>query len=357
MSKRFSTIQIKDIQKTTSDCSVITFDIPELLHDQFAFRQGQYLTLKADIDGVEVRRSYSLCSSPIENEWSVGIKKIPQGLFSSYANDVLQVGDTLEAMPPMGSFNIDIDADAEQTIALFAAGSGITPILSIIKTHLNLEPNTKIKLFYGSKTVASIILKEELEALKNQFMNRFEIFYFLSKEFRSTELFNGRINRQKLDEIQSTGLCDFTKVDHFFSCGPEEMIMMVKSFLEHKGVSPDRIHFELFTSSTPIKKRIEIDLSDKENLCDVVLHEGGKQFLFEMPKGSEYVLDAALRNNADLPYACKGGVCSTCKAKVIKGKTEMDRCFGLEDDEIKEGYILTCQAKAMSKDLVVDFDV
>lgn len=358
MAAEFHTITVKEIEKTTSDCSIITLDIPGRLKEEFKYIQGQYLTFKKDINNEDIRRSYSLCSSPLDDEWKVGIKKVENGRFSTYANEVLQEGDTVEVMAPTGNFYIETDANADRDYIAFAAGSGITPILSIIKTHLQAEPHSSFKLFYTNQRVSSIILKEELEALKNIYMGRFEIFHFLTKQNRGIPLYDGRIDIEKLDTIFSV-ISDPKSIDHVFSCGPEAMIFLVRDYLLDKGLDKSQIHYELFGSSADttsvLKEEIKKQLQGK--VCDITIIEGGKSMDFSIEQGSNNLLDAALDNNADLPFACKGGVCATCKAKLIEGKVNMLLSYGLEEDEIEKGYILTCQAIPTTDKVIVDFDV
>jgi len=358
MSTKLHTLTVSGIEKTTSDCSIITFDVPEHLSKDFAYTQGQYLTLKADINGEEVRRSYSICTSPLDKQWKVGVKKVYNGKFSTYVNDDLKVGDQIEAMVPAGNFYIATDPNQARNYVAFAAGSGITPMLSIIKTHLSVEPNSTFKLFYINQKVSSIILKEELEALKNIHMGRFEIFHFLTKQNRGIDLFDGRLDKKKLEIIFKT-ICDTDNIDHYFSCGPEAMIFLVKDFLVEKGVNPSTIHFELFGTSTD-KMQGQKEALQKEydgKSCSVTITEGGNTMEFEMAQGGDNILDAALNNDADLPFACKGGVCATCKAKLVEGDVNMLLSYGLEQDEIDKGFILTCQALPISEKVVVDFDV
>lgn len=357
MSNKFYTVKVKDIYKTTADCSIVTFDIPSSIHELFRYKQGQYLTLESQIDGEVVRRSYSLCSSPNDYSWQVGIKKILGGKYSTYANDVLEIGDEVNIMPPAGNFYIDTNKESNRTYVAFAAGSGITPIYSIIKTHLEAEPKSRFQLFFVNKNAASVILKEELEALKNQYMERFEIFHFLTKEYRGISLFDGRLTEEKLDAIGHS-ICKFDAVDHYFSCGPEDMILMIRDYLVDQGVDASKIHFELFnTSGSSSEKKQELLEQFSGKLSKVTIKEGGKQFLFDMEQGSDNILDKALEQSADLPYACKGGVCCTCKAKLIEGSVDMLLTYGLEPEEIEEGYVLTCQAIPTSDKVVVDFDI
>jgi len=356
--KSFYSLKVTEIHKVTQDCSVVSFEIPTEHQDKFEFKQGQYLTLKHEINGEEVRRSYSLCSSPLDKQWKIGVKKIEGGRFSTFVNDVLRVGDVLEVMPPDGKFYVELDPTQKREYAAFAAGSGITPIYSIIKTHLTAEPQSTFKLFFVNQTTASIILKEELEALKNTFMDRFEIFYFLTKERRSVPLFNGRIDDEKLDVLLKT-VCKTESLDHYFICGPEAMIHLIDERLQKAGAKKEQVHFELFGTNTEAtqEQQKELAASLKDKHCKVTIIEGGIGFDFEMEQGSNNVLDEALVNSADLPFACKGGVCATCKAKVIEGDVKMLLSYGLEDDEKEQGYILTCQSIPTSDKLVVDFDI
>lgn len=354
MSQQFHSIQISDIVKTTPDCSVVTFDISDELKEAFAYKQGQYLTLKADIKGEEVRRSYSLCSSPIDDQWQVAVKKIEDGRFSTFVNDVLKVGDTLEVMSPNGRFFTEVNPEKKKRYVAFAAGSGITPINSIIKTHLNQEPDSTFSLFYLNQSVQTMILREEIEGLKNQFLGRYELYHFLTKEMRDAPLFNGRFTEEKLQTI-SEKIIDFKSVDEFFICGPTEMIFMIRDFLYAQGVEESKVHFELFGTPTKTVKKKVLDVNNKD-VSDVSIITNGIRVSFKMTQNGENILDAAMRNNADLPFACKGGVCCTCKAKLIEGVAPMNVNYALEKDEVEQGYILTCQAIPKSSKIVVDFD-
>ncbi|PHN06327.1 1,2-phenylacetyl-CoA epoxidase subunit PaaE [Flavilitoribacter nigricans] len=358
MTKKFYPVRIKQIEKTTSDCTVISFDVEEQWQPDFQYKQGQHLTLKATIDGQEVRRSYSLCSSPLDGEWKVAIKKVPQGSFSTYANEQLRAGDTLEIMPPNGRFYVEVDPDQQRHFVAFAAGSGITPILSIIKTHLQREPQSSFQLFYVNRATSSIILKEEIESLKNKYLDRFEVYHFLTQEERNMPLFNGRIDAEKL-ELIFRSLVDREATDEFFICGPAEMIFAIKDFLTASGVDPKHIHFELFNtdgikSNGQKKKRRTVPTDGSMSSIEII--EGGKKIKFRAPKGAGTILDAALRRNADLPFACKGGVCCTCKAKLLEGEVDMEVNYALEQEQLDAGYILSCQAVPMSDTIKVDFD-
>ena len=355
---KFHSIKVSDIYKETKDCSVVSFDIPEDLKSEFHYNQGQHLTLKAMIDGKEERRSYSLCSSPTENKWQVAVKKINGGLFSGYVNDKVKKGDTLEIMAPSGKFFRETNKEVAKNYIMFAAGSGITPILSIIKTHLALEPNSTFQLFYLNRSVKSIIFKEEIELLKNKYFGRFEIFHFLTKEHRSIELFNGRFSKEKMG-ILTEKIIDIPKVDECFICGPEEMIFLIRDELVAAGLSKDKIHFELFNTggSEADKQRVSKILESKVQGTDVTIIDGGKEFHFIMDDDYDNILDGVLAAGADLPFACKGGVCSTCKCKVISGSVEMKINYALDENEVAKGLVLSCQAVPTSEKVVVDFGV
>lgn len=353
----FHKIKVKDIYKETNDCSVISFDVPSHLAEEFHFRQGQHLTLKADINGEDTRRSYSLCSSPVEREWKVAVKHIYGGKFSSYVNEKLQPGDTLEIMAPSGAFGVEVSA-APKTYVAFAAGSGITPVLSMIKTHLAVEPEAKFKLFYVNRTVKSIIFKEEIEQIRNQYFGRFEIFYFLTKEHRDIELLNGRFTSEKLQEICNK-LLNVSEVDEAFICGPEQMIYLVRDELVKAGMPKEAIHFELFVTglSEEDKKRAERLSQRNVEGVGVTIVDGGKEFHFTMTKDFDNILDAALGAGADLPFACKGGVCSTCKCRVLEGEVEMKINYALDEHEVAQHLVLSCQAVPLTEKVKVDFDV
>jgi ring-1,2-phenylacetyl-CoA epoxidase subunit PaaE len=355
---KFHSIKVADIYKETKDCAVISFEIPDDLKSEFQFKQGQHLTLRTMIDGNEVRRSYSLCSSPIENKWKVAVKKINEGLFSTFVNEKLKKGDVLDVMAPNGTFYTEVDPLVAKNYIAFAAGSGITPILSIIKTHLALEPNATFKLFYLNRTVKSIVFKEEIEQLKNVYFNRFEIFHFLTKEHRSSELFNGRFTKEKI-QILTDKIIDVPQVDACFICGPEEMIYLLRDELTAAGLAKDKIHFELFTSgiSEADKQRISKIIEKKVEGTEVTIIDGGKEFHFVMGDDFDNILDGALAAGADLPFACKGGVCSTCRCQVVEGTAEMKLNYSLEEDELAKNYILSCQAVPTSKKVVVDFGI
>lgn len=355
---KFHKVKIKDIKRETNDCVTVSLDVPEELHDTFRYTQGQYLTFRRQFNGEELRRSYSICSSPLEGEWRVAIKKVPEGRFSSYANEALQKGEELEVMPPMGRFYTALNPENEKRYVAFAAGSGITPVLSIIKTILMTEPKSQVYLIYGNRGRNSIIFREEIEGLKNKYIDRLSVYHILSREHGDTELLFGRIDKEKtklfLDNIITP-----EEIDECFLCGPEEMIFGVKDALLEAGVDSKKVHFELFTTGDGGQKAKErkerpAGEDDKHSKVDIILD--GTLIKMDMSYYGNTILEAATEMGADLPYSCKGGVCSTCRAKVVEGEVEMDVNYSLEPEEVEAGYILTCQARPLTEKVVVDFD-
>jgi ring-1,2-phenylacetyl-CoA epoxidase subunit PaaE len=353
----FHKVNIADIYKETKDTVVVEFEIPKKLQQNFSFKQGQHLTLRKIINDEDVRRSYSLCSSPLDKKWKVAIKQIPGGVFSTYANTKLKSGDTIELMEPSGNFYVDVQPTSSKNYIAFAAGSGITPMLSIIKTHLLSEPNSTFKLFYLNRTVKSIIFKEEIEQLKNEFFQRFQVFYFLTKEQRDIPFLNGRFDTEKLNVLTKTFI-DIEDTDHCFICGPQDMIFLIRDHLENAGLDKGKIHYELFFSGNPEdNKHIAEALEKKVEGTDVTIVDGGKEFHFIMEDEYDNILDGALAAGADLPFACKGGVCSTCKCRVIEGAVEMKVNYALDEKEVSQKLVLSCQAVPTTEKVVVDFDV
>lgn len=355
---KFHKIKVKDVYKETDDCSVVTFDVPENLADEFNFRQGQHLTLKADIDGKDTRRSYSLCSSPVDSEWKVAVKLIRGGAFSTFINSELKTGDTLEIMEPSGMFGVEIEPNKSKNYLFFAAGSGITPVLSMLKTHLAMELKATCKLFYVNRTAKSIIFKEALEQLRNEYFGRLEIYYFLTKERRDIELLNGRFDDEKM-KVLTKNFIDIPDTSEVFLCGPEKMVEYVSNYLIEAGLPKELIHFELFVtglSEEDIKRAERLAKQNVEGV-EITIVDGGKEFQFTMTKDFDNILDAALNAGADLPFACKGGVCSTCKCEVLEGSVEMKINYALSDKEVGQNLVLSCQAVPTSEKVTVDFDV
>ncbi len=356
MSLHFHALKIKEVSKETNDCVAITFDVPQELKSSFEFTQGQNLTLKTNLNGEEVRRSYSICTAPFENKLTVAVKKVDGGVFSTYANTILQKGDVLEVMPPSGKFNTTLNQLNKKNYLAIAAGSGITPILSIIKTTLYTEPQSTFTLVYSNKNKNSIIFFEELEGLKNKYINRFTLINILSREKTDAAISFGRITEEKLNHLSK--LINYKTIDDVFICGPEEMIFCAKDFFEKEGLDKKQIHFELF--GTVKKKTIDNrqkTIEDSAGKSNITIKLDGRSFDFALGFNEGNILDAALAQGADLPFACKGGVCCTCKAKLVEGQVEMDVNWGLEHEEIEQGFILTCQSHPKTEKVVIDFDV
>jgi len=354
----FHPLKIKEVRRETDDCVSLLFEVPDEFKEKFAFRQGQSLTMRTNLNGEEIRRTYSICSSPLDNEWRVAVKKVEGGIFSSHANDQLRKGDVLEVMPPVGKFYTELHPSTKKNYLAFAAGSGITPVLSIIKTTLLTEPNSSFTLIYGNRSRTSIIFKEELEALKNKFIDRLTIHHILSREVTDAPIYHGRINADKCEALFNK-LVDIDTIDESFICGPEEMIFSVKKFLEAKGVDKKHIHFELFT--TPGQKTYEGSKQQEKSTdtgptSKIKIKLDGILFEFDLSQKGETILDAALKQGADLPFACKGGVCCTCRAKLVSGDVQMEVNYGLEEEEIEAGFILTCQSHPTTPEVFVDFD-
>lgn len=354
---KFYPIKVKDIRRATADAVAVSFEIPENLASDFQFMAGQYLNIRIQVDGQLQTRSYSICSSPNESEFSIAVKRLPNGVCSNYINEKLQVGELVELAAPMGKFKHTPDPLAANHYVAIAAGSGITPIISIIKTVLAEEPNSTITLVYGNRNRKSIIFKEALEALKDKFLHRFSVIHILSREKTDVDLNFGRIDQSKLEQLLKHHL-HLNQVDAFFLCGPEAMVASIKAALLDQKVDAQKIHFELFTTAQKSNTKLETTKQQSSDgpASDVQVILDGIAFDFPLAANGPSILDAAMAQGADLPFSCKSGVCCTCKARLLEGEVEMDVVYGLEPDEIDRGFILTCQSHPRSTKLVVDFD-
>lgn len=355
MTPKFHSLSILEVIHETEDAVSIAFDVPQELKEDYAYKSGQYLTLKAMINGEELRRSYSLCSAPYQNEWRVAIKQVENGKFSTFANHELKAGDKMEVMTPMGNFSIHTDATKQGSYVLFAAGSGITPIISIAKSILKEEPKSDVTLFFGNKGVNSVIFKEEIEALKNQYMGRLRVIHVFSRESLGNKIQKGRIDKNKSDELFTAFLKD-SDIDGVYICGPESMILAVKDSMVLNGVDEKKVHFELFTTPSSESKSVELPTNSPKIESNVTIIMDGDEYDVHLDSTGQSILDAAHESGADLPFACKGGVCCTCKAKIIEGSARMDVNYALEKDEVEAGYILTCQSHPTSDKLIISFD-
>ena len=360
MSLHFHPITVRNIRRETPDCISVSFDIPEDLEQEFRFMHGQNITIRKNFDGEELRRNYSICTSPSEKDFRIAIKKMDGGRFSSWANNELKEGDTLELLPPTGKFNTELNPLAKKNYLAFAAGSGITPVMSILKTTLETEPHSQFTLVYGNRDRKNIIFREELENLKNKTMNRLQVIHILSREQTDSDINHGRINRKKCEEL-SGRLIDFGSYDEAFICGPEEMIFALRDFLEEKGWPEEHIHFELFT--TPVSQHKDLSAGEKKKesidarvISTIKIRLDGIVSSFPLAAEGDTILNAALKHGIDFPFACKGGVCSTCRARLQEGKVQMDVNYALESDEVAKGFILTCQSHPLTDQVFVDFD-
>jgi ring-1,2-phenylacetyl-CoA epoxidase subunit PaaE len=357
MSTGFHTLTLAEVNRETADAVSLRFSVPDNLSDAFAFRPGQHLTLRANIDGEDVRRNYSLCVAPQEGILKVAIKQIARGTFSNWAATTLKAGDTLDVMPPHGSFTIDFDKSKARSYVGFAGGSGITPILSLLKTALATEPNSHFTLLYGNRDSSSVIFLEELAQIKNRYMNRFQLFHFLSDEAEDIELLNGMLDQAKCTEILNT-LIDVTTINDFFICGPGPMMDAAEAALKAHNVPASQIHIERFTAGRPSAgMQAMLDMqSAKAAGTSMKLTLDGRTRTITFDASAGNILDSARASGMAAPYACKAGVCATCRAKVVAGDVKMAARYGLSDDEVAAGYILTCQSIPEGEGLILDFD-
>jgi ring-1,2-phenylacetyl-CoA epoxidase subunit PaaE len=354
---KFHSLTIKDVRNETRDAVSIAFEIPQHLQDSFHFTQGQHLVMRAQMDGEEVRRSYSICTGVNDGELRVAIKRVAGGRFSAFANEQLKVGHSLEVMPPAGHFHVELDPTRHGNYLAVAAGSGITPILSIIKTTLQTEPHSRVTLLYGNRSSSGALFREQLEDLKNRYLQRLNLIFVFSREQQDVDLYNGRINAEKCEQLFTRWL-DVKALDAAFICGPQEMTETVRDSLKSKGMPAERIHFELFAVAGSQQKREAREAARQVDaaVSQITVISDGRALAFDLPRNSQSILDAGNAQGAELPYSCKAGVCSTCKCKVIEGEVEMDSNHALEDYEVAAGYVLSCQAFPLSDKVVLDFD-
>jgi len=371
---RFNALTVSEIRHLTDDAIEVAFTIPEELQDDYNYVPGQYVALRATIDGEEVRRSYSICAEPVPGEIRVAIKRDFGGLFSTWAHETLTAGDTINVMNPQGSFtsrmhstalnNPEEIVDAHATdgghFVAIAAGSGITPIMSIVATVLKSTQNTTIDLIYANRSAMDVMFAEELGDLKDKYPARLSIHHVLSREQRISPLMSGRIDEEKLDELL-TNIIPVDNTVEWFLCGPFELVQMTRDKLKERGVAEDAVRYELFTTGDPAESHgqrgrpVQVDPKGENRTIEFSLD--GLSSSVETPvAANESVLNAALRVRPDTPFACAGGVCGTCRAKVVTGTFEMDENYALEADEVEAGYVLTCQTRPTSDTLTVDFD-
>jgi ring-1,2-phenylacetyl-CoA epoxidase subunit PaaE len=353
---KFHRLQVARVERETRDAIAVTFTVPDALREQFRYAPGQHLTLRADVAGQDLRRSYSICSAVQDDTLRIAVKKAPGGAFSTWANEGLRAGVAIDVMPPMGHFNVPLDPSAAHRYVGFAAGSGITPLLSIVKTTLAVEPATTFTLFYGNRASGTVMFREELAALKDTYLTRFNLVHVLSREAQDIELLHGRI-----DAARTAALLDHWvppgNIDAVFVCGPEGMMDAVVSALRARDYPESKIRIERFAASIPKHTHVARPLPEAAHTeCEVTVVQDGSRKSYLLTKGDDNILDAGLRNGLDLPYSCKGGVCSTCRCRLLEGEVDMDVNFALEDYEVARGFILACQSYPVTDKVVVDFD-
>jgi len=352
-------LRVKALDRLTDDAIAIEFEVPPELADDYRFVHGQHVSLRSVAAGDDIRRSYSICSAAGSGRLRVAVKRLSGGVFSAYAHDHLQVGDVVEVVTPIGRFTTALDPEQSKSYAMIAAGSGITPILSILTTILEVEPLSTVTLIYGNRTVQDIMFLEELEGLKNLHPDRFATYYVLSREEQEVELLNGRIDRDRLNAFLDQ-LVRPEDVDAWFLCGPRTMIDMARALVVERGTDPTHVHSELFhADDAPRLVQVREETAAVragEGATEVTIVLDGRSSSFPLDRDGDRILDAALRVRSDAPYACKGGVCGTCRAKLVSGSVRMDQCYALEQSEIDAGFVLACQSHPTSDRVVLDFD-
>ncbi|MET0565872.1 MAG: 1,2-phenylacetyl-CoA epoxidase subunit PaaE [Acidimicrobiia bacterium] len=354
MSVDFHPLRVLEVSPLTEDSIAVTFDVPEHLSDVFHYLPGQHVTVRAEIDGEDLRRSYSICSNAAGGKLRVGIKRLPGGVFSAWAIDQLKAGDVLGVMPPVGEFTIHPDPAMPGHRVAIAAGSGITPVLALIATTLEIEPDSSWTLLYGNRTANTVMFLEELEGLKDRYPGRFQLFHLLSREGSDLPLLSGRIDDAKIRVVHDR-LLGGREVDGWYLCGPYDMVMAARRTLSDLGVDQARIHDELFFAGPLDPDSLPPEPPPGEGSIDLTVILDGRAVETRMTPETS-ILDAALRVRSELPFSCKGGMCATCKGRIEEGEVRMDKNYALVDSELEAGYVLTCQSHPVSDRVVVRYD-
>jgi ring-1,2-phenylacetyl-CoA epoxidase subunit PaaE len=350
----FHALRVSDIEPLTDDSVCISFDVPPALAAAYDFTHGQHVNIRTSLAGDDVRRSYSICSPAKSGRLRIGVKVLPGGHFSGFAAGTLAVGDQIDVMTPAGRFFTPLDPAHRKHYCAIAAGSGITPILSIVSSVLEQEPNSRVTLVFANRTSRTIMFLEDLEDLKDRYRDRFHLIHVLSREAQDAELLSGRLDAARLTKISET-LVPPDTVDEWFLCGPYEMVVDLRGALAELGADPAHVHTELFhVESTPPPRPPSI--ADEGEGSEVTVTLDGRSSTFRLKGADVPVLEAVLRVRSDAPFACRGGVCGTCRAKVIEGEVAMDANYALEPDEVAAGYVLTCQSHPLTERLRVDYD-
>ena len=358
---KFNSLMVASVEAETAGAVRIAFSVPPELREDYRFIQGQRVNLRRQIGGEEIRRSYSLCGSPSDDKLSIAVKRVTDGRFSTFANDELRRGDVLDVMTPSGRFHTELDPVQRKRYVAFAAGSGITPVISNLRTILTTEPMSQVILFYGNRTAASIMFRSELAGLKDRYMERMSVHHVLSAEPQESGLFNGRLDPGRAAELM-TRLCPYESVDEYFICGPGSMPRELGELLSGLGVPKSRIHVERFAAlPASVPRRPSTKTQFAGDSANRVVHRAtvimdGAHRQFEVTPDDQNILDAARRQGLDLPFSCKGGVCSTCRARLVEGRVDMAVNYALEPWELEAGYILACQSRPLSEYLLIDYD-
>jgi ring-1,2-phenylacetyl-CoA epoxidase subunit PaaE len=351
----FHPLQVSDVERLTDDAVALTFEVPEELREEYAFTQGQHLTVRTPLAGDEVRRNYSICSPAGTGILRIAVKRLSGGAFSSYALDRLQPGDKLDVMTPTGRFFTELDPEKAKHYCCIAAGSGITPMLSIVSTVLSVEPRSRVTLLFANRTTKTIMFLEDLEDLKDRYRERFHLVHMLTREPADVELFSGRLDGERMRRFLDT-IIPPDSVNEWFLCGPFPMITDLRENLKKAGVDRSHVHTELFHVETSPPVRRSAEPADDSSGSEVTIVLDGRRTQLRLHTDDVPVLEAALAVRSDAPYACKGGVCGTCRAKVLEGTVQMDQNWALEAAEVAKGYVLTCQSHPTSETVVLDYD-
>ncbi|HTH72946.1 MAG TPA: 1,2-phenylacetyl-CoA epoxidase subunit PaaE [Trinickia sp.] len=356
---QFHSLRIREVRPETADAVTVSFEVPPELREQYRFTQGQFVTLKAHVDGEETRRSYSICVGVTDydrdGELRIGIKRVRGGRFSNFAFDTLQAGHSIDVMTPDGRFFTHLNAEQGKQYVAFAGGSGITPVLAIVKTTLDMEPRSTFVLIYGNRSVDAIMFAEELEDLKNRYMSRFVLYNVLSDDMQDVDLFNGVLDEAKCAAFLDA-LVPAASIDEAFICGPAPMMDAAEAALKASGVDESKVHVERFGSPLPQAGAAVVEITDETPAAELEIVIDGNRRKLRLPYEGASLLDVGLHAGLALPYACKGGVCCTCRAKVLEGEVKMDKNYTLEEQEIRDGFVLTCQCHPVSERVVVSYD-
>lgn len=352
----FHQLTVADVERITEDAVTITFAVPDELREEYAYQPGQHLTVRCELAGDDIRRNYSICSPADSGTLRIGVKRLSGGVFSTYAFEQMQPGDALDVMTPSGRFTVPLAPEQAKHYCAIAAGSGITPVLSILATALAVEPQSRVTLVYGNRTSRSVMFLEELEDLKDRYLGRVQLLHILSREHQEAELLNGRIDDAKL-KVLLDSLIPPETIDEWFLCGPAEMIETARAALLDRGVAPSSIHRELFfTGAVAPRRSAESAAQVTAGTAEVNILLDGRTTTFGLATAAESILDATLAVRPDAPYACKNGMCGTCRARIVGGTVEMDHNYALEDDELAAGFVLACQSHPTSDRVTLDFD-